>query len=431
MKSSGSKISKMQKRALSAAFAGAFIEWYDFYLFGTAAALVFPTVFFHDADPTVALIQSFGGFAAGFLTRPIGAVVFGHFGDRIGRKPMLLITVLMMGVCTVLIGVLPTYSTIGIAAPFLLYALRLIQGIGIGGEFGGGALTAVENAPKEKRGLFGSFHQLGTPAGLLVSTGVFSLVQMLPNEQFLAWGWRIPFLLAGPLLGVAVYIRAHLPETETFKAAEKSKEKKIPFFKLIAENPKNLLLGIGARMADAVTFNVINVFGIAFATQHLGVSKAVMLNGFVVSSAVQMLILPACGKLSDRIGRKATYLSGIGISALGVMMYFPVIQLNSTILTWSIIVLTHAVGTGLMFSIQGTLFAELFGTEMRYTGLGVVYQTSALLGGAPTPALVTALVAAASFSVLPAASYVVAMCVLSAICVYFASVKQNENLDEI
>lgn len=417
------------RKAVAAAFAGAFIEWYDFYLYGTAAALVFPRVFFPESDPTVSLLQSFGTFAAGFLMRPLGAVVFGHFGDRIGRRTMLVLTVLLIGGCTFLIGLLPSYATLGVWAVALLLLARLVQGFGIGGEFGGGALVALENAPTGRRGLMGSFHQMGTPAGLLVSTGVFSLVRLLPGDQFFSWGWRVPFLISGVFVIGAFLIRRSLPETPAFEA-DQDEVRSVPFFALIRESWRNLLLGIGARMADAVTYNVVNVFAISFVTTYFELPSTLILVGFTISAAVQMFLLPLFGAWSDRVGRKPVYLTGIVVCAVGALFYFPVLRLDQPISTWLVIVVVHAVGTGLMFSIQGAFFAEMFGTRMRYTGLGVVYQSSALLGGAPTPAIAVALTSVFLGSYWPAVVYLVVMCVVSAVCVLIAADHSKTDLSD-
>ncbi|MEQ4210222.1 MFS transporter [Actinopolymorpha sp. B9G3] len=408
------------RRALLASASGSFLEWYDFFLFGTAAALIFPQLFFPESSETAAFLQSFGAFAAGFVMRPVGAVAFGHFGDRIGRRRMLLITVVLMGGCTFVIGLLPTFTTIGAAAPLLLILLRLLQGIGIGGEFGGGALVALENAPTNRRGIMGSIHQMGTPAGLLVATGIFSLIQLLPDPDVESWGWRVPFLLSGCFLALAFYIRRALPETAVFRA-EKDRKRSFPLASLVREHPKNILLAIGARMADAVSFNVINVFGIAYATSRLGLSQEMMLNGFVIAAAVEIALIPVIGHVSDRVGRRPVYMFGIVVCLITAFAYFPLLATGETLVVWATIVVALAVGTGCMFAIQGTLFSELFGTRTRYTGLGVAYQTSALIGGAPTPAIATALAAAFSQSFWPVSVYMGAICVLSLVCIGLAS----------
>lgn len=407
------------KQALTAAISGSFLEWYDFYLFGTAAGLIFPTLFFPNSSPTAALIESFGTFAAGFLMRPVGAVLFGHFGDRLGRRAMLLITVSLMGGCTFLIGLLPTYQSIGAFAPGLLILLRLIQGVGIGGEFGGGALVALENAPTGRRGIMGSIHQVGTPIGLLAATGIFAIIQYLPEDVVYGWAWRVPFLLSGLFLTVALYIRRVLPETRTFQT-DQDKQRRVPLLALLREHPRNVLLAIGARMADAVTFNVINVFGIAFATTQLGMSKSAMLNGFVLASAVEIAIVPIVGALSDRIGRRPVYMFGIVVCGTLGFAYFPALASGNIPLAWTMIVIMLAVGTGCMFALQGTLFAEMFSTHTRYTGIGVAYQVSALIGGAPTPAIATALAAAFGQSYWPVVIYLAVICAVSLVCLILA-----------
>ncbi len=417
------------RKALTAAVSGSFLEWYDFNLFGIAAGLIFPRIFFPGASPTAGLIESFGAFAAGFVMRPVGAVFFGHFGDRLGRRRMLLVTVAIMGGCTFLIGLLPTYGAIGVMAPVLLVLLRLIQGFGIGGEFGGGALVALENAPSGRRGVMGSVHQLGTPAGLLAATGIFALIQFLPEDQLMSWGWRVPFLLSGLFLLVALYIRRALPETEAF-SRDSQPVQRMPLFALLRQHPRNVILSVGARLADAVTYNVINVFGIAFATRHLGMDKQVMLTGFVIAAAVEIAIIPVIGALSDRIGRRPVYAFGIVVCGVLGFGYFPALASGNTLLAWLAIVIMLAVGTGCMFAIQGTLFAEMFSTHTRYTGMGVAYQASALIGGGPTPAIAAGLAAVFLQSYWPVAIYLAAVCGISLICILLARETYQSSLTD-
>lgn len=416
------------RQSIRAAISGSFIEWYDFYLFGTASGLVFPTVFFPSTDPAVSIIQSFGTFAVGFLTRPIGAVLFGHFGDRIGRKPMLMLTVLLIGAVTFLIGLLPGYATIGLWAPGLLIALRLVQGVGIGGEFGGGALVALESAPTGRRGFAGSLHQMGTPAGLLVSTGTLSLVQLMPHAAFLSWGWRLPFLLSGVFVIVALIIRSRTPETVAFSRESASSVRRVPVGALLRYEWRNILLGIGIRLTDAVTYNVINVFAISFVTQYMHLPSQMVLTGFVIAAGFEFVLLPIIGRLSDRVGRRPIYLFGIIVCGVGTLFYFPALSLNQPLVTWLIIVILTAVGTGCMFGIQSALFAEMFSTSTRYTGLGVVYQGSALLGGATAPAIALGLSAAFGFSYWPPAIYVAVIATISAVCVVIAKETYRDDI---
>ena len=420
------------RRAAIAAFMGSLMEWYDFYIFGTAAALVFSHLFFPSSSPSAGLLASFATFAVGFVSRPIGAVIFGHIGDRIGRKYALLATATLMGLGTFAIGILPTFQTIGVWAPILLVLLRFLQGFGIGGEWGGAALVALEHAPAGKRGLIGSIPQMGTPAGLLMATGMFAIMNALPGDSLLAWGWRIPFLLSLVLLGVALYIRLKLEESPVFTraaAAERPAES-IPFVELFRRHPRNIVLATGARLADAATFNVINVFGIAYAAGTLGVGKGIMLTGFVVAAGVEFLTVPLIGALSDRIGRRPVYISGVLFCGLFIYAYFPLLQTGSLLLAWLAIVLALAVGTSLMYAIQSSFFGELFGTRVRYTGISIAYQLSALIAGAPTPLIATALATWAGGHWWPVAFYLSAICAVSLVCVWLAAETHRLDLDE-
>jgi MFS family permease len=347
-----------------AGFIGSLMEWYDFYLFGTAAALVFSKLFFPSVSPAAGVLAAFAAFASGFITRPIGAVIFGHVGDRIGRKYALLATALIMGLGTLAMGLLPTYDQIGVWSPILLVTLRLVQGLGIGGEWGGAALVALEHAPKGRRGFVGSLPQMGTPAGLLLSTLAFAIVNRMDQAAFLSWGWRVPFLLSAVFLLAAIYIRLNVTETPAFlRAKEAGKQATIPIIALFRQHPKNIALATGARLADAVTFNVINVFGISYAANTMGIDRGTMLTGFVIAAAVEFVLVPFIGILSDRIGRRPVYMAGVAFSGLFIFAYFPLLATGSVYLCWLAIVLALAVGTSLMYAIQSSFFSELFGNR--------------------------------------------------------------------
>ena len=334
-----------------------------------------------------------------------------------------------MGFGTLAIGVLPTYDAIGVWAPVLLVMLRLLQGLGIGGEWGGASLVALEHAPTGRRGFIGSLPQIGSPMGLLLSTLAFALADRMDPADFLAWGWRLPFILSVVFLAAAVYIRLNVEETPAFlKARASGEQAALPIVALFRRHPKNIALATGARLADAVVFNTINVFGIAYAANTLHVDRGTMLSGFVLAAAVEVALLPLFGLLSDRIGRRPVYLAGVVVSGLFIFAYFPLLQSGSTVLAWSGIVMSLSVGTGLMFAIQSSFFSELFGTGVRYTGISIGYQLSALIIGAPTPLVASALVLWADGAWWPVAAYVCAVCTLSGVCVWLAAETHRADL---
>src|ERR671938_1053283 len=284
------------RQVLGASFIGTTIEWYDFFLYGTAATLVFGQLFFPGGDPLISTLSALGTFAVGFVVRPLGGIIFGHFGDRLGRKATLVLTLTMMGAATFLIGLLPTFDQLGVLAPILLVLLRTIQGLGVGGEWGGAALMTVEYAPEDKRGYYGSWPQMGVPAGLLLATGVFGAVSFLPNEQFLAWGWRIPFLLSIILVGVGLFIRARLLETPSFREVQESHtEALMPVIEVFRNYPKNVFLAIGARVASDGSFYVFSVFILDYATRTLGLERWVILTGISVACALELFTIPLFG----------------------------------------------------------------------------------------------------------------------------------------
>jgi len=421
---------RMIKRVLMSSVVGTAIEWYDFFLYATAAALVFAKLFFPTFDPVVGTIAAFGTFAVGYLARPFGAIFFGHFGDRIGRKVTLVATLMIMGVATFIIGILPTYETIGVWAPALLILMRFCQGLGVGGEWGGAVLLVVESAPQDKRGFFGSFPQLGVPIGLLLSTGVFALVSNLPNDQFLSWGWRIPFLLSVVLIAIGLFIRLRVIESPVFEEVKATRTVvKAPLVELFKRHPKEIFLALGTRFATDITFNVINVFMLAYGTQQLGLSKSFFLNAILIGCAVELFTLPLFGKLSDRIGRRAVYMMGAVFVALYGFVFFMLVQTRDPMY----IILAYIGGLALsqasVYAVQSTWFAELFGTRVRYTGASLPYQIAGIITSGPAP-LISAWLFATYKSTLPIAGYIAITAVLSLVCAYFLAETFRRRLDE-
>lgn len=374
------------RRVALASSLGATIEWYDFFIYGTAAALVFNSLFFTNLPESVGTLVAFATFAVGYLARPLGAVIFGHLGDRVGRKQMLILTLLIMGIATFLVGLLPTYDTIGIWAPILLVILRVFQGIGVGGEYGGAVLMAVEYAPRGRRGFYGSWPQVGVPAGLLLASGMFSLLTLLPDEQFDAWGWRVAFLSTIVLAAIGLYVRLKVMETPAFAQVKQAQEQaKIPFVELLRTHPKQLLQGMGTRWIEGLTFNAYAVLAVSYATSDVGVSKSVVLNGIVIGAAIGCVLTPFYGHLSDRFGRKRIY--GTGVVAI-VLFTFPslaLIRTGSLPLIWLSIALGLGVIYAAIYAPLAAMWSELFDTRVRYTGIGSVYQFSGIYASGLTP----------------------------------------------
>lgn len=401
----------------ASSMAGAFLEWYDFLLYGTAAALVFNELFFPTVTPLIGTLAALATFGVGYVARPVGGIVFGHFGDRVGRKAMLVITMMMMGLATFLIGLLPTYEAIGIWAPILLVALRLIQGLGLGGEFGGAALMVVEHSPRERRGFWGSMPQLGVPLGFLASTGLLlALSALLSDEQFLSWGWRVPFLLSIVLLGVGMYVRLKILETPAFaRVKETGTEARMPLADLIRTYPRNILLTLGARVADTMSAQVFQVFAIAYITEQLGLPRTVGLAGIIASSTVGLFLLPAFGAFSDRVGRKPLYMAGAAFVGLVAFPFFWLLDTREPVLIWLAIVLGTGLANNLMFSVQPSFFSELFGTRVRYSGISVAFQLSAVLAGF-TPTIATALLLLTGGEPWSVAVFLIGISLVSFVC---------------
>jgi MHS family shikimate/dehydroshikimate transporter-like MFS transporter len=375
-----------------ASLVGTTIEWYDFFLYGTAAALVFNRLFFPTFDPLAGTLLSFGTYAIGFVARPVGGVIIGHYGDRIGRKSMLVLTLVIMGIATFLIGVLPTYDQIGVWAPAALVVLRLAQGFGVGGEWGGAVLMAVEHAPPGSRGFYGSWPQIGVPAGLLLANGVFAWFSSLPEDQFLSWGWRVPFLLSIFLVVVGLVIRVRILETPAFsRIKEAAVEARQPILEVVRTYPRQVLLAMGARFAENGGFYIYSVFVLTYATQVVKFPQRTVLNGILLGAALELVAIPLFGALSDRVGRRPVYLFGAIVTALFAYPLFWLIDTGSTAALWLAIVIAFVFSHAAMYAPQAAFLSELFGTRVRYSGASLGAQLASVFAGALAPLIATAL----------------------------------------
>lgn len=386
----GASISTRSMRKIAtASVIGTTVEWYDLFLFATASALVFNKIFFPTYDALVGTMLAFGTFAAAYVARIVGAAVFGHFGDRLGRKSMLLISLLTMGAATFLIGLLPGYGSIGVAAPILLLTLRIIQGLALGGEWGGAVLMTVEHAPKERRGFFGSWVQVGVPAGTLLANLVFLLIAAnVSEEALLSWGWRVPFLASVVLIGIGLYIRLSLEETPSFqRVKEEGAKARIPFAALMRAHWKHVILGGIATLSTGTSFNLLVAFGLTYG-KELGFSKVQMLVAVMISCALCIVLLPFFGALSDRIGRRPVIIGGIVAEAV---VAFPMFWLMDTKVFGLVVAgyLLMMTAFAANYGPIATFLAEQFGSRVRYSGLSIAYMLSGLLGSAITPAVTT------------------------------------------
>ncbi|MGA7389429.1 MAG: MFS transporter [Pseudolabrys sp.] len=398
---------------------GTTIEWYDFFLFGVVTPLVFNKLFFPNFDPLVGTLLAYTTFFVGFISRPVGGIIFGHYGDRIGRKTVLVLTILIMGIATFLIGLLPTYASVGIWAPIMLLFLRVFQGIGIGGEWGGAVLMAVEHSPTGRRGFYGSWPQIGVPAGLLLSSGMVYLLSYLPEADFFSWGWRIAFLISAALVAVGLYIRLKIMETPAFARIQESKKVvHVPFFELWRTHGKNTLLGLGARYIEGVTFNIFGVFIVGYIAGTLGLPRQTALAGVMIASAIMIIMLPIYGNLSDRIGRRRMFaVAGLLIGILSFPAFW-LMQSKDPLLIWIAIAVPFAIVYPAVYGPQAALFSELFDTRVRYTGISFVYQFSGIYASGLTPIIATALLPMGNNQPWLICAYVLAVSVISALSVF-------------
>ncbi len=427
------------KRIVAASLIGTTIEWYDFFLYGSAAALVFNKLFFPGSDPLVGTLLSFLTYAIGFAARPLGALVFGHYGDRLGRKKLLVLSLLLMGGATFAIGLLPTHASIGTAAPVLLTVLRLVQGFALGGEWGGAVLLVSEHGDAERRGFWASWPQTGAPAGQLLATGVLAaLTALLSESAFFAWGWRIPFLLSGVLVIVGLWIRLSVDESPVFKAALAQAEarksasavtEKMPLVAVLRHHWRDVLIAMGARMAENISYYVITAFILVYATTKADLSKQTALNAVLIASAVHFAVIPVWGALSDRFGRRPVYL--LGAVGIGLWM-FPFFMLIDTS-SFGSLLLAVTVGLvfhGAMYAPQAAFFSEMFATRMRYSGASIGAQFSSVAAGAPAPLIATALLDNYGSST-PIALYVIAAALITAVAIGCAKETRHRDLGDI
>lgn len=394
MTQSGAPSDRRMFRVAAASMAGTAIEAFDFLAYGTAAALVFNKLFFPSLDPSTGTLAAFGAFASGLFARPVGGILFGHFGDRIGRKSILILSLVLMGVCTTLIGLLPTYADIGIWAAVLLVALRIGQGISFGGEMGGAVLMAVEHAPAGSKSFYGSLPQAGAPIGILLSTGAFALVNLLPNDQFLSWGWRVPFLASAALILVGVFIRMKVEESPEFVAVKtRRKVATLPAKEVLIKHWRPLLQAIGGKLAEVTLVYTIIVFSISYATARLGFTRGDALNAVLIGSLCQVFTIPLFGWLGDRIGARRLYIFGTLLLAVTAIPLFHAMGTRSLPLYTFAVVLTLALNYAIIFGPQSSLYAAQFPAELRYSGISIGIQVAAALGGGLAPLIAATLVA--------------------------------------
>ncbi|MDR3438290.1 MFS transporter [Telmatospirillum sp.] len=370
----------MIRRVALASCIGSTVEWYDFFIYATAAALVFNKLFFPQFDPLVGSLVALGTYAAGFIARPIGGLVFGYIGDRFGRKKALVTTLLIVGIATFVIGLMPTYGTIGITAPIILICIRMLHGFGIGGEQGNAILITCEHAPAEQRGFYGSLVQIGAPAGFVLPLALFALLTVtISDESFIEWGWRIPFLLSILLIGIGLYIRLHLSESPLFAAAHREKRVHVPMTTMLKKHTRDVLLGWGAKLSESTIFSVYAVMISAYAVSR-GIPKSVMTASILVAILVELVTLPLFGALSDRIGRRKVYILGAVITLLLAFPMFGLVYYDQQGLIWLGLIGALAVGHSAMYAPQAAFFAELFPVSVRATGVAIVQQFGALIG---------------------------------------------------
>ena len=401
-----------RRRAVVASTVGTTIEWYDFFLYSTAAALIFPTLFFPAQSTSVAVLAAFGTQVVGFAARPIGAAIFGHYGDRIGRKATLVTTLLIMGICTALIGVLPTYESVGYFAPLLLTVLRLLQGVAVGGEWGGSVLLAMEWGSAKRRGFMASWPQLGVPLGLLLSTALVQIMSAATGDAFLTWGWRVPFLVSIVLVGVGLYVRLRVLESPEFAEVKKTQAVvKLPIVEAFRTQWREILLAAFVRMSEQAPFYIFITFVLSYGTKQLKLPQNSLLVDTLIAAAIGLVSVPLFGHLSDRIGRRTMYAIGIACVAVFAFPYFGLLNTAVPGLVLLAIVLS-LVFHDMQYGPQAALIAESFGTNIRYSGAGIGYQLASVIAGGPAPLIAAAILTGTGSSTWISV-YIIGCCVIS------------------
>jgi metabolite-proton symporter len=402
------------RRVLIGSLSGSAIEWFDFFLYATAAALIFDKQFFPNDDPVISLMLSYLSLSLTFFIRPFGGIVFSHIGDRIGRKKTLVITLSMMGGATVAIGLLPTYAQVGVLAPILLILCRVVQGLAIGGEWGGALLLAYEYAPKNRRGFFGSVPQTGVTIGMLLSTIAFALVSLLPDGAFEAWGWRLPFIASLVLVFVGLWIRKGLADTPAFREAKKSGNiAKLPIKDTLRDHWRSVLVAVGAKVVETAPFYIFATFVVSYATGTLDMQQSVVLNAVSAGALVSTISILLMGSLSDRLGRTTVFLGGVVLIAAFAAPFFLLLDLRMNWAVYAAVVISLGVAWPPVTATLGTLTSEIFTTRVRYTGVTLGYQIGAALAGGTAPLLATWLLARFDGAWWPIASYLVVLAVIS------------------
>lgn len=421
MQISGQQSGHRLRKVVTSSTIGAMVEWYDFFLYGVVAGLVFNKLYFPSTDPVVGTLLAYTTFAAGFVARPLGGVIFGHFGDTLGRKRMLVLTLMIMGVATTAIGLIPTYDQIGIWAPILLLVCRIAQGIGLGGEWGGAVLMTFESAPANRRGFFASLPQTGMSLGLVLASGVIALLSLLLSDKdFLAWGWRVGFLLSAVMVIIGSYMRSNVEESPEFEAAQRTQKVApgLPFLAMLRQYPRVVLACMGARFIDGVFFNVFGVFSLAYLTQTLKLSRNDALLGVLIGAGVMTFFIPLWGAVSDRVGRPLVYGTGALLAGLSAFPAFWLMQHSggNVLLVWAAIIIPFGIFHAAVFGTMSSMFSEVFDPSVRYTGISFVYQFAGVFAGGLTPIIATWLSAKAGGEPWYLCGYVLAIGILSAVC---------------